>query len=139
MEKKCKTKFRGIYYYSTSYTSDSVFIIGGYLASNIVAEFKDNSWRRLPDLRQPRYLHSSITMGTQTIIFGGTATEKDFSSPIETEVWNLETGESETIALMFRQQNAPWAAGRALYFVNDARFCGEDSYINTRWHKLLKP
>ena len=38
---------------------------------NIVAEFKDNNWRRLADLKQGRHAQGSITVGGQTMIIGG--------------------------------------------------------------------
>ena len=66
--------FRGIYHYSTTHTPDAVFIIGGHWTGNIVAEFKENQWRRLADLKQPRSRHGSIMLGDQTIIFGGKTT-----------------------------------------------------------------
>ena len=36
--------------YSTTHTSDAVYIIGGKYTMEIVAEFKDNIWRQLPEL-----------------------------------------------------------------------------------------
>ena len=57
--------------YSATQTSDAVYIIGGRLTMNIVAEFKENVWRLLDDLKQGRYAHGSITVGGQTMIIGG--------------------------------------------------------------------
>ena len=67
----CKTNFRGISAYSTTQTSDAVYIIGGYYTNNIVAEFKNDQWRRLADLNQGRRGHGSITIGGETMIIGG--------------------------------------------------------------------
>ena len=67
----CKTNFRGISWYSTTQTLDAVYIIGGAYTKNIVAEFKNDQWRRLADLNQGRWGHGSITIGGQTMIIGG--------------------------------------------------------------------
>ena len=37
----------------------------------IVAEFKENIWERLANVKQGRYAHGSITVGGQTMIIGG--------------------------------------------------------------------
>ena len=66
--------FSGIYHYSTTYTDDAVFIIGGHDTGNIVAEFRDWTWRQVATLKQGRSRHSSIVLGSQTIIIGGTHT-----------------------------------------------------------------
>ena len=66
-----KTIFSQISHYSATQTSDAVYIIGGSSTLNIVAEFKENIWRRLADLKQGRSRHGSITVGRQTMIIGG--------------------------------------------------------------------
>ena len=58
-----------------------VYSIGGHrtnvidadniAGSDIVAEFKNNQWRRLADLNQGRRGHGSITIGGETMIIGG--------------------------------------------------------------------
>ena len=63
--------FSEISVYSATQTSDAVYIIGGRYTKNIVAEFKENVWRRLADLKQGRSGHGSITVGGQTMIIGG--------------------------------------------------------------------
>ena len=63
--------FRGIYHYSTTHTSEAVFIIGGHHTGNIVAEFRDNQWQQVATLKQGRSRHGSITFGGQTVIIGG--------------------------------------------------------------------
>ena len=63
--------FRGISFYSTTQTLDTVYIIGGRYTQDIVAEFKNDQWRRLADLNQGRHAHGSITIGGQTMIIGG--------------------------------------------------------------------
>ena len=66
-----KTVFSGISYYSATQTSDAVYIIGGRYTWDIVAEFKNDQWRRLANLNQGRYAHGSITIGGETLIIGG--------------------------------------------------------------------
>ena len=61
----------GIYHYSTTHTTDAVFIIGGPNTGNIAAEFRDHQWKHVADLKQARSGHSSIPFGSQTIIIGG--------------------------------------------------------------------
>ena len=63
--------FSGISHYSTTQTSDAVYIIGGLYTRDIVAEFKNEQWRRLANLNQGRSHHGSITFGGQTMIIGG--------------------------------------------------------------------
>ena len=66
-------------------------------------------------------MHSSITMGSQVIIFGGFATYNgDFGPTIETEVWDFETGEKRLISPALSQYDHSQVA---LYFVDDAKFC----------------
>ena len=67
----CKTNLRGISRYSTTQTLDAVYIIGGAYTKDIVAEFKNDQWRRLANLNQGRYGHGSITIGGETMIIGG--------------------------------------------------------------------
>ena len=57
--------------YSATQTSDAAYIIGGQYSRNVIAEFKNDKWRRLDDLNTARYLHGSITLGSQTMIIGG--------------------------------------------------------------------
>ena len=57
--------------YSTGQSTDAAYIIGGTYAENIIAEFKNDQWSRLGDLKQPRYNHGSITIGTKTMVVGG--------------------------------------------------------------------
>ena len=57
--------------YSTTQTLDAVYIIGGWSTRNIIAEFKNDQWRRLADLNQRRAGHRSITIGGETMIIGG--------------------------------------------------------------------
>ena len=67
----CKTNFRGISIYSTAQTLDAVYIIGGTFTKDVVAEFKNDQWRRLANLNQGRDGHGSITIGGETMIIGG--------------------------------------------------------------------
>ena len=68
--------FSRMYYYSATQTSDAAYIIGGGASQNIIAEFKNETWRQLDDLNTGRYYHGSITLGSQTMIIGGYASSK---------------------------------------------------------------
>ena len=65
--------FSSIYRYSTASTSEAAYIIGGDYTDDIVAEFKDNSWRQMGTLANGRWRHGSITLNSETMIIGGTA------------------------------------------------------------------
>ena len=57
--------------YSTTQTADAAYIIGGSHTMNVIAEFKNDQWHQLDDMNIRRYLHSSISIGGQTMIIGG--------------------------------------------------------------------
>ena len=61
--------------YSTAQSPFAAYIIGGYYTKNVIAEFKNDQWRRLDDLKKGRASHGSITVGTQTMIVGGSPGE----------------------------------------------------------------
>ena len=64
-----------MYQYSSTHTADAVYIIGGGSTQNVIAEFKNDQWRRLDDLNKGRYRHGSISIGRQTMIIGGYTSE----------------------------------------------------------------
>ena len=64
---------RRISEYSTAHSTDAAYIIGGTSTPNLVAQFKDDQWHKLDDLKQGRYRHGSITIGGETMIIGGYA------------------------------------------------------------------
>ena len=63
--------FSSISDYSTANTPDSAYIIGGAYTENLVAEFRNDQWAKLDDLKQGRARHGSITVGSRTMIVGG--------------------------------------------------------------------
>ena len=67
------TLFSQISDYSTANTPDAAYIIGGRYTPNLVAEFRNDQWAKLDDLKKGRYDHGSITgiTGTRTMIVGG--------------------------------------------------------------------
>lgn len=67
--------FSEISSYSTAQSAHAAYIIGGSYTKNIVAEFKNDQWNRLDDLKKGRNYHGSITIGTQTMIVGGIGAE----------------------------------------------------------------
>ena len=91
-----------------------------------MAEFKDNVWRRLSDLKQPRSRHRSIMLGTQAIIIGGITSEENSMGTIETEVWDFKTGENRTIEPTLSQNE--YSQGIALDFIGIPKegYCGLD-------------
>ena len=89
----CGFLFTGFYiyilsrirFYSTIHTTDAVYTFGGdpVEVSNMVAEYKNDQWRRLPDLKNGRWFHASIKMGQEVIIFGGQFINADNQSNTE--------------------------------------------------------
>lgn len=59
-------------------------------ASNIVAEYKDGSWRNAGTMLLGRYDHSAITLGSTVIIFG-------YPDQTKMELFDLNTLESELV------------------------------------------
>ena len=106
----------GVYGYTTSYTSDTVYIIGGQYTRTTVAQFKKNQWSRLTDLNDGRYWPGSIRIGSQTIIVGGYNHDAS-QSTVVTELWNFETGNSKIIAPILPDQS--YNSGIALYVVKE--------------------
>merc|ERR1719197_165069 len=109
--------WQGISFYSTTQTLDAVYIIGGLYTKKIVAQFKNDQWRRLADLNQGRERHGSITIGGETMIIGGRFNDK---TPLVTEVWKLENGNNKTIEPTLPDND--YRFGIALYVV-DKDFC----------------
>ena len=63
--------FSRISHYSSADSPDAAYIIGGVTTRSLVAEFRDDEWRRLDDLNKGRGYHGSITIGSRTMIVGG--------------------------------------------------------------------
>ena len=63
--------FSRVYAYSTASTSKAAYIIGGGYTANIVAEFKDGSWRQMGTLAKGRAWHGSITLENTVMVIGG--------------------------------------------------------------------
>ena len=66
--------FSEIIYYSTASTSEAAYIIGGYFTKDIIAEFRDNSWRQIGTLAKGRFGHGSIKLNGETMVIGGITT-----------------------------------------------------------------
>ena len=64
-----------MYGYSTTSTDDAAFIIGGIEVYDTIAEFRNNQWRNLGSLTKGRVYHGSITVGQETMIVGGYASD----------------------------------------------------------------
>ena len=57
--------------YSTASTSEAAYIIGGVYTENIIAEFKNDSWRQMGTLRKGRSSHGTIQLGDEVMVIGG--------------------------------------------------------------------
>ena len=62
---------REMYYYSTASTSEAAYIIGGINTRDVIAEFKNDSWRQLGTLTKGREAHASISLSDETMVIGG--------------------------------------------------------------------
>ena len=60
-----------IAFYSTTYTANAAYIIGGYYTKDIIAQFNNDKWHQIGSLNQARWAHVSLTVGDETIIIGG--------------------------------------------------------------------
>ena len=60
-----------MYAYSTASTSNAAYFIGGQYTKEVIAEFKNDSWRQLGTLTKGRSSHGSISFGTETMVIGG--------------------------------------------------------------------
>ena len=63
-----------ISYYETASTDSAAYIIGGssgYGRTSIIAEFKNNKWRKIGELNEPKYGLSAILHNGEYIIVGG--------------------------------------------------------------------
>ena len=63
--------FSSIWAYSTASTSEAAYIIGGRYTENIIAEYKDGSWRQMGTLAKGRGWHGSITLENAVMVIGG--------------------------------------------------------------------
>jgi len=63
--------FSSIRGYSTASTSEAAYIIGGGWTRNIIAEFKNDSWRQLGTLAKGRRHHGTIRLGDEVMVIGG--------------------------------------------------------------------
>ena len=63
--------FSQIWGYSTASTSEAAYIIGGTYTKNIIAEFKNDSWRQVGTLAKGRHAHGTIQLGDEVMVIGG--------------------------------------------------------------------
>ena len=57
--------------YSTTNSPDAAYIIGGSYTQNLIAEFRNDQWTKLDNLKKGRMAHGSINVGNQTMIVSG--------------------------------------------------------------------
>ena len=48
-----------------------LYVIGGAYTEDIIAEFKDGSWRQMGTLAKGRRYHGSIKLGNDIMVIGG--------------------------------------------------------------------
>ena len=68
-----------ISHYATASTDSAAYIIGGYGSGrrvSTIAEFKNNKWREIGNLNEPKYSLSAIFNNGEYIVVGGLS---DFS------------------------------------------------------------
>ena len=67
--------FSSIRGYATASTSEAAYIIGGSFTKNIIAEFKNDSWRRMGTLAKGRWGHGAIQLGDEVMVIGGLSSD----------------------------------------------------------------
>ena len=60
-----------MYRYSTVSTSGAAYFIGWTNTQEIIAEFKNDSWRQYETLTKGRNYHGSILLDSEFIVIGG--------------------------------------------------------------------
>ena len=78
IHRKCSSKYFSISHYASVSTQTSVLIIGGYshyYLSSIV-EYKDDKWTVIGNLKQARYRHQAISIGSLVMIIGGVSSDQ---------------------------------------------------------------
>jgi len=93
--------------YSTTSTSEAIFIIGGFTNfatpgtqpvhnryTTTIAKYQDKIWTNVGNLKVGRHIHSSITMGSKVMIVGGWTVHLQTG---ETELWESESPQSQII------------------------------------------
>ena len=70
--------------YATSSTEESVYIIGGFTydsstgkRSPVIAEYKNDQWYNVGNLKQARHAHGAITSGLLTMVIGGESSDSE--------------------------------------------------------------
>ena len=67
-----------MYFYSTASTSNAAYFIGGQYTKEVIAEFKNDSWRQLGTLTKGRYYHGSISLGNEMMVIGGSSSDSRY-------------------------------------------------------------
>ena len=113
--------------YSTASTSEAAYFIGGYYTRDIIAEFKDGTWRQSGTLAKGRWNHGSIELGNDLMVIGGSSSDHrlvyffdyfliiDFFSDLETEIWNFTNESNKVVNPILPDDD--YAVGIGLYIV----------------------
>merc|ERR1712150_66054 len=98
--------------YSTASTSEAAYIIGGFYTPNIIAEFRDGSWRQMGTLAKGRWRHGSITLNGEIMVIGGYTYR---GAEAETEIWDFINESNKVIDPTL--QYGDYSYGIGLYIV----------------------
>ena len=71
--------FFSISNYASVSTETSVLIIGGYSSTGLssIVEYKDDKWTFIGILKQARYVHQAISIGSLVMIIGGRSVDRN--------------------------------------------------------------
>ena len=65
-----------MYRYSTVSTPEAAYFIGGTNTQEIIAEFKNDRWRRYGTLTRGRNYHGSILLDSEFMVIGGFSSDE---------------------------------------------------------------
>ena len=109
--------FSSIWAYSTASTSEAAYIIGGRYTGDIIAEFKNDSWRQIGTLARGYYAHGSIILENEVMIIGGNS----YFSDKETEIWDVTNETNKVLNLTLPNErelsSGNYQMGIGLYIV----------------------
>ena len=100
----------GFYYSAIASLPDKVYVIGGQRIgapggkTDIIAQFKDDTWTLVGRMSTRRYGHNVIVSDNDIIIVGGSSAGYD---PEYTDIWNTETQSITTIGPKFTAYFGP--------------------------------
>ena len=81
--------------YATASTDSAAYIIGGFAGGDVstIAEYKNNKWRKIGNLNEPKRKSSAIFNKGEFIVIGGIV-KHGGNSRATAEVWKFNTTSS---------------------------------------------